>query len=251
MRECSTPNYIDGRLRQLAPSSLPVVPGSTPVVAFGDVRNAKFATLGLNPSKREFLDRAGNELTGSERRLETLSSLGVTDLASAPSDVIRKVFEGCNGYFQRRPYRRWFDVLEKILTPLGASYYDGTACHLDLVQWATDPTWGKLRGTHKRSLVEADLSFLRQQLLQEQIRLLLLNGSGVVKAYCEGFGCGLAEKVIAGKIGWNLFCGRTARGARVVGWNKNLQGSHGVSSEDLKALGAAIIHFLDAYGAIS
>ena len=57
--------------------------GSTPVVAFGDVRKAAVATLGWNPSKREFLDSRGNELVRTERRLETLASLGESDLATA------------------------------------------------------------------------------------------------------------------------------------------------------------------------
>ncbi len=58
--------------------------------------------------------------------------------------MLARVFEGCNWYFERRPYRRWFDVLERVLNGIGVSYYRGTACHLTLVQWATNPTWGLL-----------------------------------------------------------------------------------------------------------
>jgi len=234
--DVSVPKYIETRIRQRQPDSSPVVPGSTPVVAFGDVRKAEAATLGLNPSKLEFLDGVGRELTGAKQRLQTLSSLGESDLSSASRDSIRKVFEGCNGYFRGWPYRRWFDVLEKILLTLGATYYTGTACHLDLVQWATDPTWGKLRGAQKKCLIEADHSFLREQLSHEHIRLLLLNGSGVVKAYSKGLGCELTEKFIPGRIGWKHFVGCTSQGVRVIGWNKNLQGSHGVSKDDIEML---------------
>jgi hypothetical protein len=234
------PQYIEARIRQRPPEGVSVVRGSTPVVSFGDVRKGRVATLGWNPSKVEFLDRNGNELTGTERRLETLSSLGESDLSSAALDTIRTVFEGCNGYFQRCPYRRWFNVLERILRPSGVSYYDGTACHLDLVQWATDPTWGKLQHVHKKTLRDADLPFLRQQLSQEHIRLLLLNGSGIAKASIEGLGCDLTETVISGKIGLKLFEGGTAQGTKVIGWNKNLQSSFGVSSEYIKAIGMVI-----------
>ena len=234
------PEYIESRIRQSPSEGLPVVPGSTPVVAFGEVRKATVATLGWNPSKVEFLDRNGNELKGAERRLETLSSLGESDLSLASPDAIRRVFEGCNTYFQRCPYRKWFDRLEKILHSLGVSYYSGTACHLDLVQWATDPTWGKLQQTHKKTLSDADLPFLRQQLSQELIRLLLLNGSGIAKAYSEGLGCDLTETVISRKIGLKLFEGGTAQGTKVIGWNKNLQSSFGVSNEYIKAVGTAI-----------
>jgi hypothetical protein len=232
--------YIDARIRQRKPDGLPVVPGSTPVISFGDIRTAEVATLGLNPSRLEFLDRNGSELAGAERRLETLSSLGERDLSSASPDAIRRVFEGCNNYFHRCPYRKWFDVLENILSLLEASYYTGASCHLDLVQWATNPTWGRLRNAVKKTLIEADLSFLRKQLSQGHIRVLLLNGSGVVNAYTRSFGCELAEKVIPGKVGWKLFIGCNAQGVRVIGWNKNLQGSQGVSNEDRKVLGLAI-----------
>jgi hypothetical protein len=234
------PEYIETRIRQRAPEGLSVVPGSTPVVAFGDVRSAEVATLGLNPSRIEFLDRDGKELMGDKRRLETLLSLRESDLSSAPPDAIRKVFEGCNNYFKRRPYSQWFGYLERILCLLDVSYDSGTACHLDLVQWATNPTWGKMRASPRKKLAEADLSFLREQLSREHIRLLLLNGSGVVNAYTKSFGCKLVEMVIPGIIGWKLFVGWNAQGQRVIGWNKNLQGSRGVSNEDRLVLGMAI-----------
>lgn len=118
------------------------VPGSTPVLAFGNVRSARTATLGLNPSRLEFLDARGAELTGPQRRLETLRSLGVASLADADGEIIDRVVAGCDDYFKRAPYRRWFDQLDYVLGALGDSYYGGTACHLDLVQPATDPVWG-------------------------------------------------------------------------------------------------------------
>jgi hypothetical protein len=67
-----------------------------------------------------------------------------------------------------------------------------------------------------------------------------LNGSGVVNAYTKSFGCKLVEMVIPGIIGWKLFVGWNAQGQRVIGWNKNLQGSRGVSNEDRLVLGMAI-----------
>jgi hypothetical protein len=49
----------------------------------------------------------------------------------------------CNSYFHGNPYS-WFARLEEVLQAIGASYYEDTACHLDLTQWATDPTWNGL-----------------------------------------------------------------------------------------------------------
>jgi hypothetical protein len=74
------PAYIEERIRQPRPNVESTIKGSTPVVAFGDVRKSTVATLGLNPSKLEFLNRDGSERMGDQRRLETLASLEVNDL---------------------------------------------------------------------------------------------------------------------------------------------------------------------------
>jgi hypothetical protein len=54
-----------------------VIPGTTPVLSFGDARRARVATLGLNPSRVEFLYQNGNELTGDSRRLRAAVRLDV------------------------------------------------------------------------------------------------------------------------------------------------------------------------------
>ncbi len=64
------------RLRRLPSRSS--VAGSLPVVFFGDLVTARVATIGLNPSPQEYLNPAGEELTGNRRRFETLASLGAT-----------------------------------------------------------------------------------------------------------------------------------------------------------------------------
>jgi hypothetical protein len=234
------PEYIEERIRRRPPDGLPVVPGSTPVIAFGDARKAWVATLGWNPSKLEFIDKKGKELAGPYRRLETLTSLALHDLSVAPPDVILKVFPGCNAYFQRAPYRRWFNVLEELLQSISASYYDGTACHLDFVQWSTDPVWRDLQRTHRDRLIEADLAFLRQQLVHESIRLLLLNGSGIAREFSKPLAVPLAGSHVQGRQPGKLFAGRMAQGTQVIGWNLNLQSSFGVSNEYIASVSRAI-----------
>jgi hypothetical protein len=51
-------------MRRAAPVA-EVVAGSTPVIAFGDPFRATVATLGINPSRREFLDTNGELLSRS------------------------------------------------------------------------------------------------------------------------------------------------------------------------------------------
>jgi hypothetical protein len=161
-----------------------VVTGSTPVVAFGDPRNASVATLGINPSWHEFLADDGSLLSGSKRRLATLTSLNAKDTALLDLNQARTVFEDCAAYFQpdRNPYRRWFDPLDQVLrAAFGVSYYAGTECHLDLVQWATTPVWSELSRSTKGVLVREGLPYLRRLLSLGSIRIVLLNGRQVIE----------------------------------------------------------------------
>lgn len=229
------PEYIERRIRQPPPPNSAVVPGSTPVLSFGDAQRATVATLGLNPSRVEFLDQHGNELSGNARRLATHNSLGTSDLVAAPIEIVAKVLEDCNGYFQRNPYRRWFDQFHPVLTACGASYYDGSACHLDLVQWATDPTWGKLKPTDVRAeLLAGDAQFLAEQLQNENLKLLLVNGSAVIRQLKKIIVEDLVE--VDPLVGYahhdtRMFVGSAFGRVRVVGWSTNLQSSFGVTKE--------------------
>ena len=219
--------YVEARIRQRPPAGVRIVPGSTPVVAFGDIRKATVATLGLNPSKFEFLHHRGGEREGSERRLETLRSLGESDLTTASPAVMQRVFQGCNDYFQpdHNPYRLWFNPLERLLNRVNAEYtYDGgSACHLDLVQWATDPVWGELEDEERKKLLAADLDFFRKQLSQEHIRLLLLCGKTVMEYYCKHFKNVLQSEPFLSEGRIKLYRGRAANGLVVIGWNINIQ----------------------------
>lgn len=214
--------YVEERIRRPAPADSNVVAGSTPVVSFGDARSARVATLGLNPSRVEFLAADGTQLFGSNRRLATHESVGTGDLMNASKGVISQVADDCNTYFHpgRNPYRRWFDQLEPILHRCGASYYDGTACHLDLIQWATDPTWRSLPRQVRAKLLVADLPFLTHQMRSENLQLVLLNGKRVIREIAKSSECVLneAEPIEINGVRKALmfvgtFCGR----ARLIG----------------------------------
>ena len=94
------PVYIQDRLRTPPPAEMYVVPGSTPVLSFGPARSAVVATLGLNPSRKEFLDRDGRELTGPLRWLATHTSIGTSDLSNASVEVLAQILNDCDTYFQ-------------------------------------------------------------------------------------------------------------------------------------------------------
>lgn len=228
------PEYVIERVRRPAPQGLPVVPGSTPVISFGNFLTARVATLGLNPSSREFLDSKDLELTGPLRRLATSTSLGIGNANSVPATAAQQVIDDCFAYFSRQPYRAWFNRLEPILQTLGTSYYSDTACHLDLAHWATSPAWGGLNKHHHDQLLADGIPFLRQQLQSENLQCLLLNGSGVIGQFANAFGLRFQEIEII--HGASLHPARILKGQindrlQVFGWSTNIQSSRGVKRE--------------------
>jgi len=233
------PDYIAARIREDPPEDCCVISGSSPVVSFGDARVARVATLGLNPSRIEF-EVKGVELDGPSRRFETTRSLGVSTLVDASSDAVEVVFRRCNDYFSGNPYRRWFNRLEPILRSVGASYYDGTGCHLDLSQWATDPTWNGLTSEVRTRLLQRDGRFLASQLHSEHIDILLLNGAAVVDGFRRVLGGVLEllpDNVSDCTVTTRLWTGRH-NDMRVIGWSTNLPSSYGVTRKLVTDLAA-------------
>ena len=229
------PQYIEDRIRRAIPADSHVIAGSTPVVSFGNSQTARVATLGLNPSKIEFLHKTGELRRGAQRRLATQESLGVTDLSIAPLSKVMEVLEACNAYFQQQPYRKWFDQLMPMLSGCDASYYDGSACHLDLIQWATDPTWSGLDGTVREQLVAEDAGFLAGQLQSGNLRLVLVNGNSVWKQMKRSMANELKFNEVEPICGFarcstRLFVGTVFSHIRVVAWSTNIQSSFGVTT---------------------
>ena len=65
-----------------------VIAGSTPVVAFGDVRRARVATLGLNPSRAEF--ETENRASG-ERFLKLIENRFLPSGGDSPASSPRRI----------------------------------------------------------------------------------------------------------------------------------------------------------------
>jgi hypothetical protein len=235
------------RVMRPMPDGVPVVPWSTVVPAFGDPGHCRIATLGLNPSGQEFgraIDGVFRELPESERRFETLTSLGVG--AVTDPSVAGRVVTTSDGYFRRRPYLRWFGALERVLTPLGASYglagAEAAACHLDLAQWATDPVWGDLEASAQTRLIEDGREFLQAQLRIAPIELLLINGAGALRTFNFATETALTTTmtVPTGRGQCRIYRGRVATGQLVIGWSTNLQSSWGVTTAMRSSLVEAV-----------
>jgi hypothetical protein len=152
-----------------------------PVLFFGDLPAAHIATVGLNPSKQEYLDQSGGYLEGPRRRFETLESLGATSRETLTDHQINRAFQTMRSYFHPgKPVYSWFSHLDRVLKPLRVSYSAGSAAHLDLVQEATNPTWSELskqQPLEAEDLLSSDLPFLQWEIETFPLKLLICNGT--------------------------------------------------------------------------
>ncbi|GIO22267.1 hypothetical protein [Oceanobacillus sp. J11TS1] len=158
------------RLKKLPPLDCTIVPGSTPVIAFGRFRSAKVATISLNPSYREF------HIVKGKRRFHNLKSLGLSRYEDINEYHMHQVLDYCERYFKRPGivYKEWFNSISSFLRGCtDYDYYDGTACHLDLSQWATLNILGKLNTKQKKAFTSTgDLELLAGIIKHTQINIL-------------------------------------------------------------------------------
>ncbi|HSZ39161.1 MAG TPA: hypothetical protein VK817_04320 [Trebonia sp.] len=230
MTDSVAPEIAD-RIRRPIPPGLGVLPGSLPVTAFGDVSAAAVATIALNPSWLEFQSPMGSWLAGDERRLASLVSLGAHDPRDLDDYQVACVLAESNAYFRGPdPHMDQFHWLEALLRSSGAgSYASGTACHLDLVQWATKPVQRALPPGAWQALVEADRDFLRWQLHHGNVKVALVDGAFVLQGVADAK---LVDRWHRGELeyGADQGSGRFrvyyafAAGIIFLGWNMPLGG---------------------------
>lgn len=235
-------SYLENRIKQ-NPYNGEILQNSTPVICFGDLFNSKTATLGLNPSNKEFVDNNNNFLSGNDLRFQDCFSLYQKDLTKLGAEETELVLHNCTDYFKINPYRKWFDVLEKnILKKINVSYYNNTCCHLDIVQWATSKKWGEVDKINRDILLNSDYPFLIQQLENQEINLLLVNGISVFNILNE------REHLIIQQDETIRISNETCRMIKFyfqkenkningIAWSKNIQSSVGLTSEMRESIG--------------
>ena len=244
-----------------------IIPWSCPVPTFGDLTSPQLATLGINPSYREFVDPSGEELQGELRRFHTLESLGLETWAEADARHLELILDTYRSYFFCNPYNAWFKKLDFAISGANASYYDSpsTACHLDLIPFATIRRWTELSTQQRSSLVAVSGDTLGMILRDSQVRVLILNGSSVVKGFQSVAGVSLrAEEIPAWSLGRRssanvkgvAYTGvattvsgiKLDRQLKVLGFNHNLQSSFGVTMEVITGIREWITRTTEATG---
>jgi hypothetical protein len=215
-----------------------------PVLFFGDLFSASIATIGINPSRREYLNRGGEELDGPGRRFETLRSLGVVDRGGIDDVRAQAAIARMRAYFDpNKPiYNGWFNGLSRVIDGMGFSYSGRSAAHLDLVQEATDPVWsGLFRADRAQAtlVLRRDVLFLRRQIEQFPLRVVILTSARVMSNLSDILPDAriIADGTLA-RIRWNVRVAETPRGRiGVAGWNIPLARPTGLNADGQRSLG--------------
>jgi hypothetical protein len=197
------------------------IPKTTPVISFGDVTNAKIATLGINPSSKEFLS-GGKLLQGENKRL--------ADNEEFEAGAMDILFQCRNYFLAKNAYWSWFQPLEDLLVSIGETYMNySSACHLDLSPWATFPAFRDLTKAQKDNLLDHDKELLPWLLGNSSIKTLILNGRFVYETVKSTKQFKLEQvgtfEYLAGGIKntSELIMGESSDGRLVLGWTLNLQ----------------------------
>lgn len=246
------PSLIDplhARLRR--PPSQSSVPGSLPILFFGDLFTARVATIGLNPSHQEYVDRRGSELVGPLRRFETLDSLRAPDRGSLTSEQCGRAMATMQSYFQTgKPVYSWFRSLDRVAKGMGARYDLGEVAHLDLLQEATRPTWSGLDPNELAQLRATDEPFLRWQLETFPLDMVICNGRTVFDRVQTLTKARLDKSGKLARVTWFVAMAEMpGRVMGVVGWNIPLARPTGLDREGHEELGRLLVrHLQDAIG---
>ncbi len=232
-----------------------VIPWGSPIPVFGRLNQARLATLGINPSNREFVDSQGIELTGGKRRFHTLQSLNITKWTHARRSDRDAILTSCESYFETNPYEGWFNPLDRLISGTKKSYYDpnNSACHLDLIPFATSAKWTAISAAQKTYLLETTGAVLGQLLKNSPIEVLVVNGRTVLTTLARISDINFQEDI---QSGWTLqrkrgphVVGRSYKGLvtsvggitlnrsiLVLGFNHNIQSSFGVTTDAKSAI---------------
>lgn len=251
--------------------SLGAIEWASPVLVFGNLLKSRVATLGLNPSNIEFVDRRGKELLEPNNRFETLRSLNIDGWNCATRENIETILGGCDSYFDlsNRPYHAWFRPLDKVIAGLGVSFYSELfpACHLDLVPFATEKKWASLSQSARRSLIDISSPSLIDTLKASNIVVLVLNGASVVREFEQVIDIEFEKSHVSD---WDLgrknvpnvrgfsFVARISsirgidlgRDVLVLGFNHNIQSSFGVKAAVVESISGWISKQVKLFGVL-
>jgi hypothetical protein len=230
------------------------VPGTLPVLFFGDLPAAEVASIGLNPSHQEYLTKGGTPLAGAAQRFATLDSLGAEDRARLTEAQCDEAVEWMRAYYDEgKPvYGSWFNALSRVIEGFGASFRGRSAAHLDLVQESTSPVWSELPAGEKEALLREDLRFLEWEIRAFPLSRVICTSKTVSVHLRRCFGVEMVEEGTLARIKW--WVGRADVDGRQVGfagWNYPLARATGLGAVGERELGELLVAKLEGRDAAS
>lgn len=227
---------------------LGIIEWSTPIPYFGNFNNAKIATVGINPSNREFTDSNNEALKNN--RFHTLKSLNLNNWNEISEIHLLKILDNCNQYFENNPYSQWFNKLEFLLSDTSYSYYFplSNVCHLDLIPFATLKKWSNLSIKNQKELLNKCADILGDIINESKIEYIILNGTTVISTFEKVSNISLDKNL---QETWQLnrindshvlgysFTGtfnkignvELNREIKLIGFNHNIQSSFGITRD--------------------
>ncbi len=219
--------YLIYKISQSLPTAVKIVPGSVPIVFFGNIEKAEIATLGLNPSNIEFVHNG-------KRRLVDRKVLNVSDNQTLTPEQAEQVYDSLLKYFKINPYKKWFDPMNNLFKYKGFEYYNDKIVHLDISPWATSKKWSDLNKYEKKLII--DTSIIKCVIKKQKIKKLFINGKTAFEEIKEVLNLENVEE--------EIFCFTTKNGIKrnftiykakiwdceVIGWNLYI---HYCSPEEL------------------
>lgn len=222
-----------------------IIKDFAPILYFGNFKNSKIATIGLNPSDKEYYDSTGEPYN----RFQSKKNFKVESWKEMSDDGIDRIQMSFDNYFNHNPYRGWFNRLENLLYDVEYSYYFpyNNIVHLDIIPVATKGKWGNLTITQKNSLINDFGDFLPNLIVDSDLEICILNGQSVVDNfqkifdttlemnYIEELNVTTKRNVVKGKY-YRSILNFNRKKVLILGFNHNLQSSFGITNNIILTL---------------
>lgn len=221
-------------------SSELIIKDYTPILYFGELLNSKIATIGLNPSDKEYYDSEGKPYN----RFLNKQDFQINLWNEISNDEIIKIKTSFDYYFKHNPYKNWFNRLDDLLVDESYSYYFpfNNLVHFDIIPVATKNKWGRLSSLDKDFLIGQFGNYLEYLISESNVEICILNGQSVVDNFMKIFNLSLRQthfeewdiitkkKLVRGH-GYKAILKNKDKRILVLGFNHNIQSSFGVSKD--------------------
>lgn len=206
-------------IRQPIPDNIGVINQSVPVIFFGNIETAHAATISLNPSDLEFRNHKQQLLPLDKKRFVDRDVLNKKDRDTLTIAEAEKVYQSFINYFNNLPYKTWFNQLNRIISPLGFSYFEDSLIHLDITPWATYPKWANL--TTKQEILTASQNISDHIIRHGKLKYLFINGISAfnhVKSYYDDIKIETTETVWLASRNCTIYTGQIGN-CRFIAWS--------------------------------